>query len=104
MEQLHGVLELGHLPRSQIVEYLTRSISLVYASWAPLYVYLARNVRRYVQLIRFLAWVKVVFGAGLVALDLALLMPLFWTICEGPLIIGLSLLVVRLTHSVESTG
>lgn len=99
MEQLHGALELGALPHSTIVEYLTRSISLVYASWAPLHIYLARDVRRHADLIAFLAWVKVVFGVGLLALDLTLKMPAFWTICEGPLIIGLSLLVVRLARS-----
>lgn len=98
MDLIHGQMGLGELPRGAIVEYLTRSLSLVYASMGPLCGFLARDVVRYREVIGFQALVKIAFGLGLFALDLSLGMPLFWTVCEGPLIVLLSLLVQRLAR------
>ena len=104
MNFVHGQMGMGDLPQGAIVEYLTRSLSLVYASMAPLCGFLARDVRRYREVIAFQAVVKVVFGLALLALDLALGMPLFWTVCEGPLIVLLSLLVWRMARATSDEG
>ena len=98
MDLIHGQMGLGELPRGAIVEYLTRSLSLVYASMGPLCGFLARDVVRHREVIAFQAVVKAAFGLGLCGLDLALDMPLFWTVCEGPLIVLLSILVYRLAR------
>ncbi len=98
MDAIHAEMGLGHMPKAPIVEYLARSLSLIYASLAPLCGFLARDVCRYREVIAFQAIVKLVAGAGLLALDLAIGMPLYWTACEGPLVIALSAAVLLLVR------
>lgn len=98
MDAVHSEMGLGRMPKSPIVDYLARSLSLVYASMAPLCGFLARDVRRYPEIIALQATVKLVGGFGLLMLDLALGMPLFWTVCEGPLIMALSVAVLLLVR------
>ncbi|MFM9069079.1 MAG: hypothetical protein ACKOUR_17365 [Planctomycetota bacterium] len=94
MVEIHRLLGMGELPRSPLVEYLTRSLSGLYALWGPVYWHLASEVSRQKRLIRLLAWLKILFGVVLMAIDVAVGMPLFWLICEGPVVIGLSALTL----------
>lgn len=98
MDAIHAEMGLGRMPKAPIVEYLARSLSLIYASLAPLCGFLARDVGRYREVIAFQAVVKLVAGTGLLALDLAIGMPLYWTVCEGPLVILLSIAVLLLVR------
>lgn len=91
MEHVHQAVGMGALPRAPLVEYLTRSASLLYALWGPLYLYLAFDLRRSLPLLRFLGLTKVLFGGGVMAIDLHVGMPWFWTIAEGPVIIAFGL-------------
>ena len=84
MAAVHSLLGLGEMPAGTLVEYLTRSLSLLYASWGQLSLYMATDVRRHRDLIVFLAWVRLVFAAGMLLLDVWLAMPWFWTATEGP--------------------
>lgn len=94
MVEIHRALGMGELPRTPLVEYLTRSLSGLYALWGPVYWHLSSEVSRQMRLIRLLAWLKIFFGLVLMAIDLAVGMPLFWLICEGPVVIGLSVLTL----------
>ena len=98
MDSLHAQMGLGELPDAPIVDYLTRSLSLIYASNAPLCGFVARDVRRYREIILVQAWVGASYGLGLLGLDLVIGMPPFWTICEGPLVIALSIAVLLLAR------
>jgi hypothetical protein len=91
MDAVHQSLGMGLLPRAPLVEYLTRSISLLYASWAPLLVLMGTEPRRYLPMVRLLAWLMLAGGALFPALDLWAGMPLAWTMGEG-----LSLLLLGL--------
>ena len=55
--------------------------------------YASFDVRRYLPLLRCLAAIALVFGAAMLVLDIAVGLPLFWIILEGPFIIGLGCVV-----------
>src|SRR5262245_20081986 len=80
MDAVARAVGLEPVPRAPLVEYLTRSLSLLYASWAPVCWLSASDVRRYRELIVVTAWVRVLFGAALLVLDLGVGMPLAWAL------------------------
>ncbi len=94
MEGINDRLGLGPFPRTPLTEYLTRSLSAVYALFGALTVYLARNVRRYLELISVVARLTMVLGVVLTVLDASIGMPASWTWGEGPptVVFGLAIL------------
>ncbi len=76
--------DLERLPRSPLTEYLTRSVSLIYAMLGAMTIYLALNVVRYLDLIRFIGGLTIAFGVALIALDFGIGMPALWSWGEGP--------------------
>ncbi len=99
MNVIHRQAGLGELPHVPIVGYLTRSISGLYALHGALLVFLARDVRRYLSVVRFLAVAGAAFGAMMLAIDCAVGMPLPWAVCEGPFVVLLSAIILWLTGS-----
>jgi hypothetical protein len=81
---IHAELDLGNWPDAPIAAYLARSASWMYALCGALLLYLSGDVPRYRALIRFLCVCGVVTGAVLVGIDLAVGMPVWWTLTEGP--------------------
>jgi hypothetical protein len=84
MAKAHAWLGLGQLPREPIVGYLTRSASALYALHGAMILFISFDTRRYDRLITFLAAAALVHGAVMLGIDLAVGMPVFWTLCEGP--------------------
>jgi hypothetical protein len=101
MELVHQHLGMGDLPRSPLVEYLTRSLSLLYAAWAPLLFVLAADLRRYLPVVWVLSWLRIAFGLGLLAVDWSARLPWGWMAMEGPVVIGLALIGLVLVWRVE---
>ena len=101
MDATNQWLGLGELPDLPIVGYLTRSLSAMYAMHGALLVFLSFNVRRYATVLRFLAGVGVLFGATMLALDLAVGMPWWWTLSEGPFVIPANAVVFWLATRIE---
>lgn len=101
MDAAHDWLGLGPLPEAPIVAYLARSASALYAALGVLYVYLGRDVRRYAELLRFLAWVHLVFGVIMFAVDVMVGMPPLWVATEGPFVVAWSLVVLALARRVR---
>lgn len=101
MASTHAWLGLGEMPQSPLVEYLTRSLSLLYATWVPVLWLTAGDVRRYRTLIGVMAWTRFALGVGLLVLDVAVGMPWLWLLSEGPSIMVLSLVVASLARRVE---
>ena len=97
MAAIHAWLGLGPLPDVPVVGYLTRSVSGLYAGQGALLLYLSFDVRRHIPVIRVLALLSLAFGVGMLPLDLAVGMPLPWTLCEGPFIIAWAVAVYWLT-------
>jgi hypothetical protein len=84
MARGHTWLGLGELPREPIVGYLTRSASALYALHGALILFISGDTLRYARLITFLAVAALVHGGVMLGIDLAVGMPAFWTLLEGP--------------------
>lgn len=99
MDVVHQRAGLGQLPDVPIVGYLARSLSGFYALHGALLVFLARDVRAYLPVIRFLAIAGIVFGVGMFWLDVVVGMPPAWTLAEGPYVVVLSAVLVWLSRA-----
>jgi hypothetical protein len=84
MATIAGWLGVGPLPRSPLIEYLTRSLSAMYGVLGVLHLYLARDVIRYLDLIIVIGWLTVVAGAIVTVVDFTAGMPPLWSWNEGP--------------------
>lgn len=97
MRWMHeSVLGMGAFPDSPLVQYLTRSIALLYGFHGVLNWLASFDIHRYRLFVAFSAWVNVVHGLGMLVIDLKSGMPWYWTVGEGPPIgvLGLILLIV----------
>ena len=101
METVHGRLGLGEFPASPLVEYLTRSIALLYGVHGGVIFFTARDVRRFAPVITCLGALHMVFGLVVTGVDLYAGMPLFWTLGEGPPVAGMGLAMFLLSRSIE---
>ena len=84
IEAVNDSMGLGPFHRSPLMEYLTRSLSAVYALVGTLTLYLGLNVRRYLPLIVVVGWLTVALGVTLTGIDFAAGMPASWSWGEGP--------------------
>ena len=100
--EIHQRTGLGALPAGQIVDYLVRTTPALYAVHGALLLYLSFDVVRYHPLIRFLGWLMMAHGLLLVFIDVQAGMPLWWTICEGPIFATLGLAMLLLPrHEIQ---
>lgn len=83
MDWTHAQIGLGKLPRGAIVEYLTRSLSGLYAVHGVVLLMLAADVRRYHGVIAGVGALHVAFGLATVWIDWFAGMPWWWTATEG---------------------
>ena len=84
MEAVNDSIGLGPFHRSPLMEYLTRSLSALYALIGTLILYVGLNVRRYLPLIVIVGWLTVALGVALTGIDFAVGMPASWSWSEGP--------------------
>ena len=101
MQNIHCAMGLGDLPAGPIVAYLTRSLSMMYALHGATLLYLSFHIRRFLPVVRFLVLIGIVFGLWMTALDVAIGMPLFWIVGEGPLIFLMHCVFYWFTGQVE---
>jgi hypothetical protein len=88
MRAAWDVTGLGPFPAGPLTEYLTRSLSALYALGGLFHLYVSFDPRRYLPLIVFVAVIKSVFGAGMIVLDLWAGLPWYWAAAEGPGIVA----------------
>ncbi len=100
MKSTHHWLGLGAFPELPIMEYLTRSIALLYGFHGALCALVSLDVRRLRPVAVFIGWMNLLFGLGMTAIDLFAGMPWFWTALEGPPIAFGGALVIYLSRSV----
>jgi hypothetical protein len=86
MNLIHQRLGMGDLPDLPIVGYL---------------ILVSRDVRRYLPIIRFFGVASAGMGVLLFGLDLAVGMPVFWTVAEGPPVVALGLVILLLARRVK---
>jgi len=102
MALLADRLGVGPLPRSPLVEYLTRSLSALYGLSGVLLLHLARDVQRHADLLVLIGRVTVGFGAILTVVDFAAGMPAAWSWGEGPGTLLLGAVLVGLARRVRA--
>lgn len=100
MAASHRRLGLGEFPASSLVEYLTRSVSALYAIHGGLYLVIASNLRRYAGVLTYVACANVVFGVLMVGIDLKARLPWYWTLAEGPPVAAFGVLLLGMLRKV----
>jgi hypothetical protein len=102
MDLIHRQLGMGELPEMPITGYLTRSLSAFYALHGVVVLFVSFDVRRFRPVVKCLAALCIVFGAGMIVLDVWVGMPLPWVLGEGPSIIVLGGVLLWLAGRVQS--
>ena len=97
MDAFHRGLGLGPLPQGPIVEYLTRSVSALYAAFGSLTLVIAWDLRRFGPVVTWWGVMALVFGGILFWVDTIAPMPEHWKWGEGPylLLTGVVVLVLQ---------
>ena len=85
-----------------LTHYLIRAASAMYVLHGAVIFFVSFDVIRYRPLIRFLAWFALFHGGVMVAVDLHVGMPLWWTCLEGPLIAVTGLVLLWLLRRISS--
>ena len=98
MAATHRWLGLGELSEGPIVGYLTRSLSAMYAMHGAVVLLVSFDVRRYRELIGWLAVLAMLFGGAMLAIDVAVGMPLWWILSEGPPLVVLGAVLLWLSR------
>ena len=86
MIQIHELLGLGEFPQAPIVEYLTRSISLLYCVHGGLLFVISLDANRYWPLIKMIAFLHFGFGIVITGIGIFSKLPVLWIVGEGPMI------------------
>ena len=101
MQRINDGLGLAPLVDTPLMQYLTRSLSTVYALFGVLTLYVGLNVRRYRELIVVMGWLTGFLGLALWAIDFGIGMPPSWTWGEGPPTIVCGAVMVWLARRVR---
>ena len=70
-----------------MIDYLTHSLSAMYTMHGAVVFFVSLDVRRYLPVVKCLAVLAIMFGIGMIVLDVVVGMPMFWVLCEGPFIV-----------------
>jgi len=97
MAATHAWLGLGEFPAAPLVDYLTRSLSLLYAWHGGLLLVLSFQIQRYRPVLLYLGIATAIGGLILLGIDLHAGMPAYWTSMEGPPVAVIGCLMVWLT-------
>lgn len=93
MAATHSWLGLGEFPRAPIVDYLARSIALLYGFHGVLVLIVSRDPVRYRTIVWYLAVMNTLFGVMILAIDLHAGLPAMWTLLEGPPVIAFGIVI-----------
>jgi hypothetical protein len=93
MAATHRGLGLGEFPRTPIVDYLARSIALLYGFHGVLVLIVSRDPVKYRAIVWYLAVMNTLFGAAILAIDIHAGLPSMWTLLEGPPVIAFGIVI-----------
>jgi hypothetical protein len=92
MAGTHRWLGLGELPAAPLMDYMIRSVSLLYGMHGVLLWFLAVDVTRYRALIVYTAISYLVAAGAFAIIDVSNAMPWWWTFSEVGSVLWLALL------------
>jgi len=96
MSETHARLGMGALPEGPIVEYLARSLSMLYATCGALCCLFSTDVRRFAPAILLLVWLGFPGALVLTWIDVSAGMPWHWRVSEGPIVLTASAVLLWL--------
>ena len=99
MKDIHRQLGMGELAEGPLIGYLTRSLSAMYAMHGAVLFFVSWDARRFLPVVKCLAVLAVLFGIGMLVLDVLVGMPMFWMLCEGPFIVVLGGVLLWLSRT-----
>lgn len=102
MAAAHRQMGMGELTETPLVNYLTRSLSALYAMLGLFMFALAKDIRRYAPFISFLGIAYLGFGLFMVLLDSFSGMPLWWVLLEGPTVMVSGTIILFLHRRASS--
>ena len=73
----------------------------MYAMHGALLFFISWDIRHYLPVVKFVVVLTIFFGLSLTALDVVVGMPMFWTVCEGPILFLLYGILLWLTSHVQ---
>ena len=100
MDAVHRSVGLGELPETPIVAYMARSLSAMYAMHGALVFFVSLDVRRFLPIVYCLAVLGILFGFGMIVIDILIGFPMAWVMGEGPVIIALGAVLLWLAGRV----
>jgi hypothetical protein len=98
MASTHQWLGLGEFPRAPVVDYLARSVAALYGFHGVLLFIVARDPVRFAPIVRFVGVMNIAFGLMMTAIDVYAGLPSWWTLAEGPPIVGFGIAILLLSH------
>jgi hypothetical protein len=96
MAWTHERVGLGSFPRAPIVDYLARSIALLYGFHGVLMLTVARDPVRFRPIVVYIACMDVIFAVAIAAIDIYAGMPWYWTFGETASIFGMGVVLTVL--------
>ena len=86
-----------------MIDYLTHSLSAMYTMHGAVVFFVSLDVRRYLPVVKCLAVLAILFGIGMIVLDVVVGMPILWILCAGPHIVVLNGVLLWLAGRVEKS-
>ena len=101
MNAIHKWLGMGPFPSEPIVGYLARSTSAFYSLLGGLLWVISWDIRRHRLVLCYLGAAIILFGVMLLAVDLLEGLPLYWSLCEGPINTGFGIIILYLSYRMD---
>ena len=101
MQGVNDALGLAPLADTPLTQYLTRSLSGIYALFGVMTIYIGLDVRRYRRLIVVIGFLTFLLGLALTIIDFAVGMPPSWSWGEGPPTVLLAWAMIWLARRVR---
>ena len=85
MAEVHAsLLGLGPMPQAPIIEYMARTLSLLYAVHGAVVFRVSFDLIRFRPFVGFLGALHTAVGLCIIGIDLAAGLPWWWVLGEGP--------------------
>ena len=104
MAWTHERVGLGELPRGPIVDYLARSIALLYGFHGILMLIVATDPVRFRPIVTYIACMDIAFAVAIFGIDLHAGMPWYWTFGETASILGVGIVLAILLRYTPKAG
>ena len=98
MASTHEWLGLGEFPRAPIVDYLARSVAMLYGFHGGLLLLVSGDPIRYRSIVSYIAFLNIAFGLIVVGIDIHAGLPAVWTLLEGPPIVVMGIAIALLNR------